>query len=70
MDRVAQNQAFPVTALIEQALPLGDPVGPFRISGDWIDVARHEPMATEFRWNLFSSGVEYVRLRSLGFGVV
>jgi len=44
LERVPQNQAFPITALIEQALTLGDPVGAYRLSGDWIDVGRHDQL--------------------------
>jgi dTDP-glucose pyrophosphorylase len=44
LERVPKNQAFPITSLIEQALALGDPVGAFRISGDWIDVGRHDQL--------------------------
>jgi dTDP-glucose pyrophosphorylase/predicted transcriptional regulator len=44
LERVPQNQAFPITALIEQALALGDPVGAYRLSGDWIDVGRHDEL--------------------------
>ncbi len=44
LERVPQNQAFPITALIEQAIVLGDSVGAFRISGGWIDVGRHDEL--------------------------
>jgi len=44
LGRVPRNQAFPITALIEQALALGDAVGAFRIAGDWIDVGRHDEL--------------------------
>jgi dTDP-glucose pyrophosphorylase len=44
LERVPRNQAFPITALIEQAIALGDSVGAFRISGDWIDVGRHDEL--------------------------
>lgn len=45
LGRVPCNQAFPITALIEQAIALGESVGAFRIAGEWLDVGRHDQLA-------------------------
>lgn len=44
LDRVPHDQVFPITALIEQAINLGDPVGAFRVADDWIDVGHIEQL--------------------------
>lgn len=44
LDRVPGNQNFPITSLIEQAINLGEPVGAFRITDDWIDVGHNEQL--------------------------
>jgi dTDP-glucose pyrophosphorylase len=41
---VPRDQAFPVTALIDQAINLGEPVGAFRIAEDWIDVGQKDQL--------------------------
>ena len=45
LGRVPRNQPLPITALIEQAIALGEPVGAFRIAGEWLDVGRYEQLA-------------------------
>ena len=42
--RVPKDQNFPITALIEQAIALDEPVGAFRISEDWIDVGHKDQL--------------------------
>ena len=44
LDRIPRDQNFPITSLIEQAINLGEPVGAFRITDDWIDVGQCEQL--------------------------
>jgi dTDP-glucose pyrophosphorylase len=47
--RVPKDQEFPLPALVEQALALGDKVGVFRIEDDWIDVGQRKQLGTAQR---------------------
>jgi dTDP-glucose pyrophosphorylase len=42
--RVPRDKAFPITALIEQSVAVGDSVGAFRIKDDWLDVGRPDQL--------------------------
>jgi len=44
IERVPQNQSFPITALIEKSIALGERVGVFRLTEDWIDVGQHSEL--------------------------
>jgi dTDP-glucose pyrophosphorylase/predicted transcriptional regulator len=42
--RVPRDQNFPITSLIEQAINLGERVGAFQITEDWIDVGHRDQL--------------------------
>ena len=44
LDRVPHGQDFPITALIEQSIALGESVGACRVSEDWIDVGHRDQL--------------------------
>jgi dTDP-glucose pyrophosphorylase len=44
LERVPRDKAFPITALIEQSVAVGDLVGAFRVKEDWLDVGQSEQL--------------------------
>jgi NDP-sugar pyrophosphorylase family protein len=40
LPRVPSGQKFPMTALVEDCIARGEPVGAFPVEGEWIDVGR------------------------------
>lgn len=44
IERVPQNRAFPITELIENSITLGERVGVFRLTDDWVDVGQRDQL--------------------------
>jgi dTDP-glucose pyrophosphorylase len=44
--RVPHGEEYPLTALVEEAISRGEPVGGYEVLGDWLDVGRHDQLRT------------------------